>query len=397
MSRERLQKILARAGVASRRAAEALITDGRVRVNGRIVTELGTQADGRRDRVEVDGRRVVFEHAAYYLLHKPRGVVSTLRDPEGRPSLGELLSRLPERLFPIGRLDFHTSGALLVTNDGELADALLHPSREVPKVYVAKLRGDVDAEALEALRNGVELDDGHMTAPADVIVLREESGSTWVRITIHEGRNRQIVRMGDAVGHPVSRLARISFAGIDTEGLRPGQMRPLDEKEVEKLKTTYLLPARARRLNEKRRAAHAARRAAEQEAGEGVEDEALAAGGEDAGLDGFDGLDAAEEVVPRAVRRGAASDPGAKRPARRAPEVNRGEPRAPDATPSVAGPLRRKPRVAGRDAAPLVSPPRLSRDGGSATSRRAPRGAGPDAPRGAGPRRGAPRAGGKKR
>ncbi len=387
--------------MASRRAAEALIADGRVRVNGRIVTEPGTQADGRRDRVEVDGRRVVFEHPAYYLLHKPRGVVSTLRDPEGRPSLGDLLSRLPERLYPIGRLDFHTSGALLVTNDGELADALLHPSREVPKVYVAKLRGDVDAEALEALRNGVELDDGHLTAPADVIVLREESGSTWVRITIHEGRNRQIVRMGEAVGHPVSRLARISFAGIDTEGLRPGQMRPLDEKEVEKLKTTYLLPARARRLNEKRRAAHAARRAAADEAGEGLEGEALATGGEDAGLDGADALDTTDEVLPTvasgARARKAVRAPVAKSASRPGADRRMATPRGPDAEPAAAGPLRRKPRVAGGEATPLVDPGRPPRHGGPATGRRAPRTAGPDAPRGVGPRRGAPRAGGKKR
>jgi len=393
--RERLQKILARAGVASRRAAEELITNGRVRVNGRIVTELGTQADGRRDRVEVDGRRVVFEHSAYYLLHKPRGVVSTLRDPEGRPSLEELLARFPERLFPIGRLDFHTSGALLVTNDGELADALLHPSREVPKVYVAKLRGDVDAEALEALRNGVELDDGHMTAPADVIVLREESGSTWVRITIHEGRNRQIVRMGEAVGHPVSRLARISFAGIDTEGLRPGQMRPLDEKEVEKLKTTYLLPARARRVNQKRRAAHAARRAAQGEAGEGVDVDAL--DGEDAGRDDIDATDVAEPGASSLRGRGAA---GRKSKSASAPKVGARRTFAPqarsqrDGATESARPLRRKPRVAGRDAQPLVAPARPAREDARPSARRAP--GGRDVQRG-GARRGASRSGGKKR
>ncbi len=296
MALERLQKILARAGVSSRRAAEELITDGRVRVNGRIVSELGSQADGRRDRIEVDGRRVVLEHPAYYILHKPRGVVSTLRDPEGRPSLGDILGRFPERLFPVGRLDFHTSGALLVTNDGELAEALLHPSRKVPKVYVAKLRGDVDTGALEALRNGVELDDGHMTAPADVIVLREESGSTWVRITIHEGRNRQIVRMGDAVGHPVSRLARLSFAGIDTDRIRPGEIRPLEEKEVEKLKTAYLVPARARRLGQKRSAAHAARQAAR-----ALEEVALEGDGgpleaEDAGWEPLDLIEGADDA-----------------------------------------------------------------------------------------------------
>ena len=277
MAVDRLQKILAHAGLASRRAAEELITGGRVRVNGKLVTELGTRADGRRDRIEVDGKRIMLERPIYYLLHKPRGVVSTLSDPEGRPSLGELLSRFPERLYPVGRLDFHTSGALLITNDGELAEALLHPSRKVPKVYVAKLRGDLDTDALDGLRNGVELDDGFMTAPADVIVLREEAGSTWIRITIHEGKNRQILRMGDAIGHPVTRLSRISFAGVDTEGLRPGNFRQLDEKEIEKLKKTYLIPARARKLGQKRSAAHAARQAANEHEGapaEGEYDEA---------------------------------------------------------------------------------------------------------------------------
>jgi len=294
---ERLQKILAQAGLASRRAAEQLITGGRVRVNGRLVTELGSRADGRRDRIEVDGKRITLERPIYYLMHKPRGVVSTLSDPEGRPSLGELLARFPERLYPVGRLDFHTSGALLITNDGELAEALLHPSRKVPKVYVAKLRGDLDTDALDGLRNGVELDDGFMTAPADVIVLREEAGSTWIRITIHEGKNRQILRMGDAIGHPVTRLSRISFAGLDTETLRPGNLRQLEDKEIEKLKKAYLVPARARKLGQKRSAAHAARQAANAagDGADGEEDESIdAAAHEDESLDDGDAaLDAA--------------------------------------------------------------------------------------------------------
>ena len=281
MAVERLQKILAQAGLASRRAAEELITGGRVRVNGKLVTELGTRADGRRDKIEVDGKRIVLERPVYYVLHKPRGVVSTLSDPEGRPSLGELLARFPERLYPVGRLDFHTSGALLITNDGELAEALLHPSRKVPKVYVAKLRGDLDTDALDGLRNGVELDDGFTTAPADVIVLREEAGSTWIRITIHEGKNRQILRMGDAIGHTVTRLSRISFAGIDTEGLRPGNLRELEEKEVERLKKAYLVPARARRAGQQRSAARAAR----------VEASALERGPGDPGASGDESAD----------------------------------------------------------------------------------------------------------
>ena len=247
MKEERLQKILAHAGVASRRAAELLITSGKVRVNGKVVTELGSTADGRRDRIEVDGRRVVMQKPVYFILHKPRAVVSTLSDPEGRPHLGDIIDRIGVRAYPVGRLDFHTSGALLLTNDGELTDALLHPRRDVPKIYVAKMRGMIAIEALEALRKGVVLDDGEKTKPADVFVLREEERNTWIQITLFEGRNRQIHRMGDAVGHPVLRLARMSFAGISTDGLRPGMWRELSNEELEKLKKNYLVDYRKSR------------------------------------------------------------------------------------------------------------------------------------------------------
>jgi 23S rRNA pseudouridine2605 synthase len=245
--KERLQKILAHAGIASRRAAEGLITAGKVRVNGKIVDELGASADPRRDRIEVDGKRIVLETPIYLMLHKPRAVVSTLRDPEGRPSLADIVKNVTARVYPVGRLDFHTSGALLLTNDGELTDALLHPRRDVPKTYVAKVRGMVAIESLEALRNGVVLDDGEKTKPADVFVLREEDRNTWLQITLYEGRNRQIHRMGEAVGHPVLRLARLSFAGITTDGLRPGQLRELSDDELEKLKKNYLTPYRRAR------------------------------------------------------------------------------------------------------------------------------------------------------
>lgn len=245
--KERLQKILAHAGIASRRAAEGLITAGKVRVNGKIVSELGASADARKDRIEVDGKRIVLEKPVYLMLHKPRGVVSTLSDPEGRPHLGELVKNVGARVYPVGRLDFHTSGALLLTNDGELTDALLHPRRDVPKIYVAKVRGMVTIEDLDRLRNGVVLDDGDKTKPADVFVLREEDRNTWLQITLFEGRNRQIHRMGEAIGHPVLRLARLSFAGISTDGLRPGEMRPVTEDELEKLKKNYLTPYRRAR------------------------------------------------------------------------------------------------------------------------------------------------------
>ena len=244
MSKERLQKILARAGVASRRAAERLIEDGRVRVNGRVVTELGTKADPGRDRIDVDNRRVVLEKPAYYVLHKPRGVVTTLSDPEGRESIEDYTRDIPERVFPVGRLDYHTSGVLLLTNDGELADALTRPKRGVPKVYAAKFQGHLGEPELQALRTGVKLDDGYTTKPAEVFVLRDEDRSCWVQITLTEGKNRQIHRMGKSIGHRVQRLSRQSFAGVTVEGLRPGEHRPLTTKELDKLKKTYLKPAR---------------------------------------------------------------------------------------------------------------------------------------------------------
>lgn len=258
MASERLQKILAHAGVASRRAAEKLITDGRVRVNGRVVTELGTRADPHADKIELDGRRITLEKPVHYLVHKPREMVTTLSDPEGRSSLGDLLAKLPERVYPVGRLDYHTSGALLVTNDGELADALLNPKRKVPKVYAAKLKGHLDVPELDQLRNGVRLDDGYVTEKAEVFVIREEPRNTWVQITLTEGKNRQIHRMADAIGHPVQRLARLSFAGLTTDGLRPGEWRPLANRELEKLTKAYLRPARREKLEEKARRVEAA-------------------------------------------------------------------------------------------------------------------------------------------
>jgi 23S rRNA pseudouridine2605 synthase len=243
MAKERLQKILAHAGVASRRQAEAMIAGGRVRVNGRIASELGTKADPRKDKIEVDGKRITREEAVYYVLHKPRGVVSTLKDPQGRKTIRDLVAGIPERVFPVGRLDYHTSGALLLTNDGELAEALLKPKRNVPKTYIVKMQGHLEIAELDALRNGVVLDDGYKTKPAELFVVRQEERHTWLQITLTEGKNRQIHRMGDAIGHPVRRLARVSFAELDTDGLRPGKYRPLRAKELTRLKKRYLKEA----------------------------------------------------------------------------------------------------------------------------------------------------------
>jgi 23S rRNA pseudouridine2605 synthase len=253
MGAERLQKILAHAGIASRRAAEKLIAEGHVRVNGRVVTELGTRADVRNDKIEVDGRRIVPERPAYYLVHKPRDFVTTLKDPEGRPHLGQILGKIPERVYPVGRLDYHTSGVLVATNDGDLADALLNA--DVPKVYAAKLKGMLDVPELDKLRNGVKLDDGYVTKPCELFVIREESRNTWIQITLHEGKPRQIHRMADAIGHPVQRLARTGFAGLTVEGLRPGDSRPLTGKEIDRLKKDYLRPAREKKKQPSRTSA----------------------------------------------------------------------------------------------------------------------------------------------
>lgn len=248
---ERLQKVLARGGVGSRRHAEELIAAGRVRVNGRVVTELGTRVDSRNDKVELDGRRLVMEAPVYFLFHKPRGSVTTMVDPEGRATIADSFKDLGTRVFPVGRLDFQTSGALLVTNDGALANALTHPRHHVAKVYVAKVRGVVTDLQLEPWREGMMLpptesdpDERQVpTAPALVKVLRvtppdndETSGSTWLEVTLREGRTRQIHRMAEATGLFVMRLARISFAGLSTAKLRPGERRALNDKEITLLK-----------------------------------------------------------------------------------------------------------------------------------------------------------------
>ena len=257
MAKERLQKILAQAGVASRRAAEALIANGDVRINGRIVTELGVRADSSRDRIEVKGERIVAEKPAYYVLNKPREVVTTLSDPEGRATIGDLLKRIPERVYPVGRLDYHTSGVLLLTNDGEMAQALLHPTRGVPKAYVVKVKGHVPIPKLEALRKGVVLDDGKPTKAAELFVVREEKNNTWLQITITEGRNRQIHRMCEAVNLRVQRLSRVAFAGVTAEGLRPGDYRPLANRELMKLERDYRNPATRQRVEQARAKRHA--------------------------------------------------------------------------------------------------------------------------------------------
>ncbi len=243
MATERLQKVLARAGIASRRAAEEMITSGRVRVNGKVVTELGVKADSRNDKIEVDGKRIVAELPVYVVLHKPRGVVSTMSDPEGRPTVKDLIANVPARIYPIGRLDFATSGVLLATNDGAFAEGLMHPKKAVPKTYVLKAKGMMETGDVERWRRGVRLEDG-MTLPAEVTFLRHEEDKTWLELTIKEGRNQQIRRMGEATGFRVMRLARTAFAGITSEGLRPGDWRYLSRDELNTMKAAFGVPQR---------------------------------------------------------------------------------------------------------------------------------------------------------
>ena len=226
---ERLQKVLARAGLGSRRHCEELIADGRVTVN-RTVVELGARADVDADRVEVDGVPIgVRPGLVHYLLNKPAGVVTTASDPQGRPTVVELVPAEP-RVFPVGRLDYDTEGLLLLTNDGDLANRLSHPSHGVEKEYLAVVDGSPTRGELRQLREGVELDDG-MTAPAKVAAVEP----TVLRVTIHEGRNRQVRRMFDAIGHPVVRLVRTRIGPIADRQLAPGEWRPLTVDEVRAL------------------------------------------------------------------------------------------------------------------------------------------------------------------
>jgi pseudouridine synthase len=232
----RLQRFLAQAGVASRRKAEQLITDGQVKVNGRVVTELGTKIDPVRDKVSVAGRPLAAEERVYLLLNKPRGYVTTLSDPERRPTVMELVKNVHQRVYPVGRLDFNTEGVLLLTNDGDLAHALMHPSRGVEKTYHVKLQGLIDAARLKELADGVVLDDGERTAPAEATLLDTTGKNSWIELTIHEGRNRQIHRMAEAIGLPVLKLIRVRYAGIEAGSARPGRWRRLTDDEVATLK-----------------------------------------------------------------------------------------------------------------------------------------------------------------
>ena len=229
---ERLQKVLAAAGVASRREAEKFITGGRVKVNGKLVTELGTKVSDR-DVITVDGKSIRREEKVYRLFYKPRGVVTTMKDPEGRTCIADFVQDLQARVYPVGRLDYNTEGLLLLTHDGALAQTLTHPSHEFTKTYQVTVLGLVPQEKLDQLRLGVMLEDG-MTAPAVVTLLGydNERGLTNFEITIHEGRNRQVRRMCDFLGYPVRKLMRTRMGPLTLQGMRRGDSRELDEFEV---------------------------------------------------------------------------------------------------------------------------------------------------------------------
>jgi pseudouridine synthase len=233
---ERLQKIIARAGITSRRKAEEFILEGRVKVNGRVVTELGSKADPERDHVKVDGKLIHFKQPrAYLILNKPKGYVTTLSDPEGRPTVLDLLKGVRQRVFPVGRLDYDTEGLLLLTNDGDLAHALMHPSYEVPKTYLAKVKGVLTDDKIKKLEKGVPLPDGK-TAPCSIKKVRKTQENSWLEVTLHEGKKRQVRRMLERVGHPVLKLKRIRYAFLELAGLLPGQYRHLSPQEVKRLK-----------------------------------------------------------------------------------------------------------------------------------------------------------------
>lgn len=231
----RLQKYLALCGVASRRNAEKMIADGFVMVNGKTIREMGIQVeDG--DEVRVKGEVVKPEAQKHYLMyHKPVGEVTTASDPEGRPTVLDKFKDYPARLYPVGRLDFDSEGLILLTNDGELCQAMLHPSREVDKVYLAKVSNQLSLDSVRKLREGVIID-GHMTAPAKVRIIRQETFATVVLVSIHEGRNRQVRKMFQAVGHQVVLLRRVQFGPLQLGDLGRGQWRYLTPEELRKLK-----------------------------------------------------------------------------------------------------------------------------------------------------------------
>lgn len=242
--KERLQKILSHAGVASRRAAERILLEGRVTVNGEVVRELGSKADPQTDSVKVDGVAVrAPRQRVYVLLNKPKGVVTTRRDPEGRSTVMDLVPSVPG-LFPVGRLDVTTEGLILLTNDGAFAERVVHPRYEVPRVYHAKVRGVPSASTLARLRQGVRYEGERISA--DRVRVLEADNNAWLEVTVHEGRHHEVRRLLEAVGHPVSKLKRVGFGPLTARGMKPGEFRSLTPQEVRALLAPSRRPAPSR-------------------------------------------------------------------------------------------------------------------------------------------------------
>jgi len=232
---DRLQKIIAHAGIASRRMAEKMISEGRISVNGKIVTELGTKVDIRKDEIRVDGKLISAEVSRVYLmLNKPKGYLTTLKETRERPIVTDLLEGVPERVFPVGRLDYDSEGLLIMTNDGDFAYRVQHPKFEITKTYLVKIKGRISKEEISMIKNGAKLDDGEFK-PAHVAVGKINPKSSWLELIIHEGRNRIIRRYFDSLGHPVTRLIRVAIGDIHLGDLRQGNFRYLQKKEVERL------------------------------------------------------------------------------------------------------------------------------------------------------------------
>lgn len=232
----RLQKLIAGTGLTSRRKAEALIAAGRVLVNGKTVTELGTKVDPARDHVKVDGKHLsAAQPVVYLMLNKPKNVVSTLDDPGGRTTVKDYLRGVSVRVFPVGRLDFDSEGLMLLTNNGDLAQAMLHPRYHVPKTYLIKVKGVLTDEDIRSLEQGVRLEDG-MTSPAQVRKVRKVEANSWLEITIREGRKHQVKRMLESVGHPVIKLLRIRMGSLSLGDLQPGEFRFLTDREANGLR-----------------------------------------------------------------------------------------------------------------------------------------------------------------
>ena len=237
---ERLHKLIASAGIASRRHAEELIKQGRVTVNGKLVNRLGAKANPETDLIKVNGRLInpllKTSEKVYVLLNKPKGFLSSASDPKGRPLVTDLVPSSLGRLHPVGRLDFNTEGLLLLTNDGDFTNHITSARNQIPKVYQVKVKGIPTENAIERLRRGVRLDDGHRTAPVEIKRLQQTAVNAWFEVTLHEGRNQQIRRMFDAIGYSVLKLSRIRIGSLSDSKLKPGECRHLTAKEIKSLR-----------------------------------------------------------------------------------------------------------------------------------------------------------------